>query len=57
MDINYLHKFGDCIDLNTLTDTYYIYPYDCDFSVTKVALATEELFFNDRRKKNKVGIP
>lgn len=53
IEYNYLHKFGDCIDLNTLTDTYYIYPYDCSFSVTKVALATEELFYYDRKKKNK----
>ena len=51
IEFNYLNKFGDCIDLNTLSDTYYIYPYDCDFSVTKVAMATEELFFADRRKK------
>ena len=32
------------MDLNTLTDTFYIYPEDCDFSVTKFALATEELY-------------
>lgn len=51
IEYNYLRKFGDCIDLNTLTDTYYIYPYDCDFSVTKIAIATEELFFADKRKK------
>ena len=51
IEYNYLNKHGDCIDLNTLEDTYYIYPYDCDFSVTKIALATEELFLADRRKK------
>ena len=27
-----------------MTDTFYIYPEDCDFSVTKLALATEELY-------------
>lgn len=35
---------GDCIDLSTLEDTYYIYPKGKAFSVTKMALATEELF-------------
>ncbi len=44
IEYNYLGKLGDCVDLNTLTDTYYIYP-KCDyFSVTKIALATEELY-------------
>lgn len=51
IEYNYLQKHGDCIDLNTLTDTYYIYPCDCDFSVTKIALATEELFFSDKKEK------
>lgn len=37
-------KKGDCIDLSTLDDTYYIYPKGTDFSVTKIALATEELY-------------
>jgi hypothetical protein len=44
IEYNYLGKYGDCIDLNTLSDTYYIYPKDCEFSVTKIALATEELY-------------
>ncbi len=44
IEYNYLGKHGDCIDLNTLTDTYYIYPKCKDFSVTKIALATEELY-------------
>lgn len=35
---------GDCIDLSTLQDTYYIYPQGKNFSVTKIALATEELY-------------
>lgn len=35
---------GDCIDLSTLDDTYYIYPKGDCFSVTKFALATEELY-------------
>ena len=44
IEYEYLGKFGDCVDLNTLDNTYYIYPEDCDFSVTKFALATEELY-------------
>ncbi len=35
---------GDCIDLSTVHDTYYLFPHGNDFSVTKIALATEELF-------------
>lgn len=35
---------GDCIDLSTLDDTYYIYPKTQDWSATKLSLATEELF-------------
>jgi DNA-directed RNA polymerase subunit RPC12/RpoP len=35
---------GDCIDLSTLEDTYYIYPKNKACSVTKIALATEELY-------------
>lgn len=44
IEYSYLGKFGDCVDINTNTDTYYIYPQDCLFSVTKIALATEELY-------------
>ncbi|MCL2339540.1 MAG: 1-acyl-sn-glycerol-3-phosphate acyltransferase [Actinomycetia bacterium] len=36
-------KKGDCVDLNTNDDTFYIYPTRPDFAVTKIALATEEL--------------
>ena len=50
IEYEYLGKFGDCVDLNTLEDTWYIYPHDCDFSVTKMALATEELFYAHRRE-------
>lgn len=44
IEYDYLGKNGDCVDLNTLTDTLYIYPKGNDFSVTKLSLATEELF-------------
>jgi len=50
IEYNYLGKYGDCIDLNTLEDTWYCYPYDCEFSVTKFALATEELYQHQRHK-------
>lgn len=45
IEYEYLGKHGDCVDLNTLEDTWYIFPHDCDFAVTKMALATEELYF------------
>lgn len=51
IEYEYLGKYGDCIDLNTLQDTLYIYPHDCDFSVTKIALATEELYFHYRHQQ------
>ena len=53
IEYEYLGKFGDCVDLNTLSDTFYIYPRNCLFSVTKMALATEELYFHNERKKQK----
>ncbi len=53
IEYDYLGKYGDCIDLNTLTDTWYIYPdpEKSDFSITKMALATEELYFDHMSKK------
>lgn len=38
------YQTGDCVDLSTLEDTYYLYPQSRLFSVTKISLATEELF-------------
>ncbi len=35
---------GDCIDLNTNYDTFYLFPEDSRVSVTKVALAAEVLY-------------
>ena len=54
IEYEYLGKYGDCVDLNTLTDTWYIYPdpSECEFSVTKMALATEELFYNGKSGQN-----
>ena len=35
---------GDCVDLNTTDDTFYLFPKGDAFAITKIALATEELF-------------
>lgn len=43
IEYEYLFKKGDCVDLNTLNDTFYIYPKG-EFSVTKISLACEELY-------------
>ena len=53
IEYEYLGKFGDCVDLNTLEDTWYTYPAGKDFSVTKMALATEELYYDYRRRIGK----
>lgn len=51
IELNYLGKYGDCVDLNTLEDTWYCYPHDVPFSVVKIALATEELYQHHIRSK------
>jgi transcription elongation factor Elf1 len=48
IEYEYFNK-GDCLDLSTLTDTYYLFPKGKDFSVTKIALATEELFAHESK--------
>ncbi len=53
IEYNYLGKHGDCVDLNTLEDTWYIYPHGENFSVTKMALATEELYFRCCEEKGR----
>ena len=56
IEYEYLGKYGDCVDLNTLEDTWYIYPDPkrCDFAVTKMALATEELYNHHQAEKMRV---
>jgi len=54
IEYNYLGKWGDCVDLNTLTDTWYTYPKTAGVSVTKIALATEELY---KAWRNSIGKP
>ena len=57
IEYEYLGKFGDCVDLNTLEDTWYVYPHDCDFAVTKMALATEELYLKWRAEEGRPARP
>lgn len=56
IEYQYLFKHGDCIDLNTINDTWYIYP-EGKFNVTKMALATEELYLKNQRDKGIENIP
>ncbi len=50
IEYEYLGKFGDCVDLNTINDTLYVYPEACDFAVTKISLAAEELYSACKKK-------
>ncbi len=50
IEYQYLFKYGDCVDLNTTRDTWYIYP-EGDFAVTKMAIATEELYRHELLQK------
>lgn len=43
IEYDYMGK-GDCIDLSTLNDTYYIYPINKKNVVTKLHFAVEELY-------------
>lgn len=43
IEYDYMGK-GDCIDLSTLNDTFYIYPMNKKNIVTKISLATEEIY-------------
>ena len=52
IEYEYLGKFGDCVDLNTLNDTLYVYPEGENFSVTKISLATEEIYKYLKNKKS-----
>ena len=56
IEYEYLGKYGDCVDLNTDQDTLYVYPKDCLFAVTKMALATEELYqYYERQRRAAEG--
>jgi len=44
IEYDYMRR-GDCVDLSTLDDSFYLFPPDDDtVAVTKIALATEELY-------------
>ena len=53
IEYEYLGKYGDCVDLNTLADTWYTYPHGNNWAVTKMALATEELYYHYRRQEGR----
>ena len=53
VEYRYLFTHGDCVDLNTQDDTWYIYPEGDNFAVTKMALATEELYQYSKRMQGK----
>ena len=51
VEFNYIDKKRDCVDVSTLEDTYFAYPLSDDTSVTKIALAVEELYQLEMEKK------
>jgi DNA-directed RNA polymerase subunit RPC12/RpoP len=51
IEYDYLGKGADCIDLSTLTDTFYIYPKTQKNVVTKLHFAVEELYKITKEKK------
>ena len=54
IEYEYLGKKGDCVDMNTINDTLYVYPEGTEFAVTKMALATEELYKFHNVQKNTI---
>lgn len=44
VEYNYIDKKRDCVSISTLEDTYFVYPLSEESSVTKIALAVEELY-------------
>jgi len=53
--IEYMFKKSplECVDLSLKDDTWFCYPTIKNFSVTKLALAAEELYLNAKRKMGK----
>ena len=49
IEYDYFGK-GDCISFSTNEDTYYIYPHNQEYSVTKFHFATEELYKLSEKK-------
>ncbi len=55
--VEFEYKFGgfkDCICLNTLDYTWYVYPENPQFNGTKISLATEEIFNKLQKDKQLV---
>ncbi|MBE6813591.1 MAG: hypothetical protein E7523_12035 [Ruminococcaceae bacterium] len=55
LHVEYNYRFGqkkDCIDLNTMKDTWYVFPDNCEFSVTKMTFATEAIYKKVWKEKN-----
>ena len=53
--IEYQYRFGmkrDCIEMSTLDDTWYVFPESDECNVTKISLATEEIFNEIWKNKN-----
>lgn len=44
IEYNYKKEKRDCIDMSTINETFFVYPQGDEFSVTKMSLATEEMF-------------
>ena len=44
VEYNYIDKKRDCVSISTLEDTYFVYTLSEESSVTKIALAVEELY-------------
>ncbi|MFA7434800.1 MAG: hypothetical protein WC006_00360, partial [Bacilli bacterium] len=55
IEYDYLGK-GDCFDLSTIDDTYYIYPKTKKDVVTKLHFAVEEMYkINKEKLRNKIN--
>lgn len=55
IEYNYDQR-GDCIDLSTLDNTYYIYPLNLKNCVTKIAMATEELYCHQSGRPSHINL-
>ncbi len=58
VEFNYRYgNFENCIDLNTLDDTWYVFPHSKEFSGTKVSLAVEEIYkiVNAEKIQSRIG--
>lgn len=47
--------FGDCVDISTHDDSYWLHPVDLRDQLTKISLATEEIFLLAKEKVKERG--